>query len=396
MESNTQPTQSGERVSQGLQGVRQRAKENKQERFTALLHHVTPQLLEESYYAIKRKAAPGVDGVTWQEYGIGLTERLSELHSRVHRGAYRAQPSRRIYIPKANGKQRPLGIAALEDKIVQHAVVTVLNAIYEEDFRGFSYGFRPGRSQHTALDALYVALKRKNVNRVLDIDIKGFFDNLDKELLVEMIEQRIADPRIVRLIQKWLNAGIVVDGNWPETETGRDSARGSGLTAAIERVPALRARSVDRPMAARRTRRRAHRSLCRRRHHWVSARKRSAAIPAGSAGTAGRVRAGTEPRQDPVDPVRTLCPAKSGRAWRGKTRVVHLSWAFSTFVRTTAWDVSKSGASPTATGGARNCWRSSRSYADGCTKRSPGRGNGCGAYSTATTNTTRFPAISRC
>jgi len=200
--------------------VRQRAKENKQERFTALLHHVTPQLLEESYYAIKRKAAPGVDGVTWQEYGIGLTERLSELHSRVHRGAYRAQPSRRIYIPKANGKQRPLGIAALEDKIVQHAVVTVLNAIYEEDFRGFSYGFRPGRSQHTALDALYVALKRKNVNRVLDIDIKGFFDNLDKELLVEMIEQRIADPRIVRLIQKWLNAGIVVDGNWPETETG--------------------------------------------------------------------------------------------------------------------------------------------------------------------------------
>lgn len=220
MEPNTQPTQSGERVSQGLQGVRQRAKENKQERFTALLHHVTPQLLEESYYAMKRKAAPGVDGMTWQEYGTGLTERLSELHSRVHRGAYRAQPSRRIYIPKGNGKQRPLGIAALEDKIVQQAVVTVLNAIYEEDFRGFSYGFRPGRSQHGALDALYVALKRKKVNWVLDIDIKGFFDNLDKELLVEMIEQRIADPRILRLIQKWLNAGIVVDGKWSETETG--------------------------------------------------------------------------------------------------------------------------------------------------------------------------------
>ena len=220
MEPNTQPTQSGERVSQGLQGVRQRAKENKQEQFTALLHHVTPQLLEESYYALKREAAPGVDGVTWQEYRTGLAERLSDLHSRVHRGAYRAQPSRRIYIPKANGKQRPLGIAALEDKIVQHAVVTVLNAIYEEDFRGFSYGFRPGRSQHVALDALYVALKRKKVNWVLDLDIKGFFDNLDKELLVEMVEQRIADPRILRLIQKWLNAGIVVDGNWSETETG--------------------------------------------------------------------------------------------------------------------------------------------------------------------------------
>ena len=220
MEPNTQPTQSGERVSQGLPGVRQKAKESKQERFTALLHHVTPQLLEESDFALQRKAAPGVDGVTWQEYGTGLAERLSDLHSRVHRGTYRAQPSRRIYIAKANGKQRPLGIAALEDKIVQHAVVTVLNAIYEEDFRGFSYGFRPGRSQHMALDALYVALKRKKVNWVLDIDIKGFFDNLDKELLVEMIEQRIADPRILRLIQKWLNAGILVDGNWSETETG--------------------------------------------------------------------------------------------------------------------------------------------------------------------------------
>ncbi len=220
MEPNTQPTQSGERVSQGLYGVRQRAKENKQERFTALLHHVTPKLLEESFYALKRKAAPGVDGVTWQEYETGLAERLNELHSRVHRGTYRAQPSRRIYIPKANGKQRPLGIAALEDKIVQHAVVTVLNAVYEEDFRGFSYGFRPGRSQHMALDALYVGLKRKKVNWVLDLDIKGFFDHLDKELLVEMIEQRIADRRVVRLIQKWLNAGFVADGNWSETEAG--------------------------------------------------------------------------------------------------------------------------------------------------------------------------------
>jgi len=220
MEPNTQPTQSGVRVSQGLQGVRQRAKENKPERFTALLHHVTPQLLEESYYALKRKAAPGVDGVTWQEYGTGLTERLNDLHSRVDRGACRAQASRRIYIPKANGKQRPLGIAALEDKIVQHAVVTVLHAVYEEDLRGFSDGFRPGRSQHVALDALYVALKRKKVNWVLDIDIKGFFDNLDKELRLKRIEQRIADPRVLRLIQKWLNAGIVVDGNWSATETG--------------------------------------------------------------------------------------------------------------------------------------------------------------------------------
>jgi len=207
-------------VSQGLQGVRQRARENKQERFTALLHHVTVERLGESYLALKRKAAPGVDGVTWEEYQTGLTERLIDLHGRVHRGAYRAQPSKRIYIPKANGKQRPLGIAALEDKIVQHAVVTVLNAIYEEDFRGFSYGFRPGRSQHQALDALYVAIQRKKVNWVLDIDLKGFFDNLDKEYLMEMLEQRIADPRILRLIQKWLNAGIIEDGVWSETEAG--------------------------------------------------------------------------------------------------------------------------------------------------------------------------------
>jgi retron-type reverse transcriptase len=175
MESNTRLTQSGERVTQGLHGVRERAGRNKQERFTALLHHVTPDLLRESFYALKRKAAPGVDGVTWEEYATGLEDRLKDLHSRVHRGAYQAQPSKRRWIPKANGKQRPLGIAALEDKIVQQAVVTVLNAIYEEDFRGFSYGFRPGRGQHMALDALYVAIKRKRVNWILDLDLKSFF-----------------------------------------------------------------------------------------------------------------------------------------------------------------------------------------------------------------------------
>ncbi len=200
--------------------MRQRARKSKQERFTALLHHVTTDLLRESYYALKRDAAPGVDGVRWREYETGLAERLSELHSRVHRGTYRAQPSKRRMIPKANGKQRPLGIAALEDKIVQQAVVRILNEIYEEDFRGFSYGFRPGRSQHQALDALYVAMKRKKVNWVLDIDIKGFFDNLDRELLMEMIEQRIADPRILRLIRKWLNAGIIEDGAWLESKAG--------------------------------------------------------------------------------------------------------------------------------------------------------------------------------
>jgi RNA-directed DNA polymerase len=220
VESNTRPTQSGERVSQGLQGVRERARKNKQERFTALLHHVTPGLLRDSFYALKRKAAPGVDGVTWKEYATGLEDRLKDLHGRVHRGAYQAQPSKRRWIPKGNGRQRPLGIAALEDKIVQQAVVTVLNAIYEEDFRGFSYGFRPGRGQHMALDALYVAIKRKKVNWILDLDLKSFFDNISHEKLVQLIEKRIADPRVLRLIQKWLKAGILEDGVWSETEAG--------------------------------------------------------------------------------------------------------------------------------------------------------------------------------
>jgi retron-type reverse transcriptase len=163
-------------MSQGLRGVRQAASVKKQERFTALLHHLSLNLLRDSFFALKRQASPGVDGVTWQEYETGLEGRLSDLHSRVHRGAYRARPSRRVYIPKADGRQRPLGIAALEDKIVQQAVVAILNQIYEVDFKGFSYGFRPGRSPHQALDALTVGIQRKRVNWVLDADIRGFLD----------------------------------------------------------------------------------------------------------------------------------------------------------------------------------------------------------------------------
>jgi retron-type reverse transcriptase len=176
LQPSTQPTPSGARVSQGLAGVRKAAKEHKEMKFTALLHPLTVALLRESFYALQRKAAPGVDGTTWQEYETGLEGRLIDLHSRVYRGAYRAQPSRRVYIPKADGRQRPLGVAALEDKIVQPAVVTILKAIYEEDFLGFSYGFRPGRSQHQALDALSYALTQKRVNYVLDADIRGFLD----------------------------------------------------------------------------------------------------------------------------------------------------------------------------------------------------------------------------
>ncbi len=217
---NTGPTQSGDRVSQGLAGVRKAARKNKEMKFTALLHHLTINLLRESFYSLKRKAAPGVDGVTWQEYETGLEVRLVDLHGRVHRGAYRAMPSRRVYIEKADGRQRPLGVAALEDKIVQHAVVTILNQIYEEDFLGFSYGFRPGRSQHDALDALSYALLKKKVNYVLDADIRGFFDNLDKSWLIKFVEHRVADPRILRLIQKWLKAGVMEEGQWSEQKTG--------------------------------------------------------------------------------------------------------------------------------------------------------------------------------
>src|ERR1700688_121104 len=213
-------TQSGKRMSQGLDGVRKAAKERKQERFTSLLHHLTVDLLRDSFYTLQRKASPGVDGVTWQEYETGLEDRLIDLHGRVHRGAYRAQPSRRVYIPKADGRQRPLGIAAVEDKLVQQAVVTILNQIYEVDFKGFSYGFRPGRSPHQALDALTVGIQRKKVNWVLDADIRGFFDNMSHEWAVKFIEHRVADRRIIRLVQKWLKAGVSEDGQWSETSKG--------------------------------------------------------------------------------------------------------------------------------------------------------------------------------
>jgi RNA-directed DNA polymerase len=227
--SRTHPTQSGARVSQGLAGVRKAAREGKESKFTALLHHLTVDLLRESFYALKRNASPGVDGVIWQEYEIGLEGRLIDLHSRVHRGAYRAKPSRRVYIPKADGRQRPLGVAALEDKVVQHGVVTILNTIYEEDFLGFSYGFRPGRNPHQALDALAYAVLRKKVNYVLDADIRSFFDRIDKSWMTKFMEHRVADRLLLRLIQKWLNAGVMEEGQGSETKMG--TPQGAVITA---------------------------------------------------------------------------------------------------------------------------------------------------------------------
>jgi group II intron reverse transcriptase/maturase len=206
--------------SRGLLGVREVARKEKGTRFTALLHHVTVTRLEESFYALKREAAPGVDGATWREYETDLSAKLTSLHRQLHQGTYRAQPSKRTYIPKADGRQRPLGIAALADKIVQHAVVRVLNAIYEEDFLGFAYGFRPGRGPHDALDALWVGIMRKRVNWVLDADIRDCFGTLDHGWMMTFVEHRIADRRIHRLIQKWLKAGVSEDGTWTATDRG--------------------------------------------------------------------------------------------------------------------------------------------------------------------------------
>ena len=213
-------TRSRNIASNGLQRVRKAARRDKRARFNNLLHHVTVDLLRESFYQLKKGAAPGVDGITWKQYEVGLEKRLCDLHGRVHLGSYRAQPSRRLYIPKADGKQRPLGIASLEDKIVQKAVETVLNAIYEEDFMGFSYGFRPGRNQHQALDALCVGIKQKKVNWVLDADIRGFFDTIKHDWMMKFLEHRISDRRILRLVRKWLRAGVSEDGKRTKTVEG--------------------------------------------------------------------------------------------------------------------------------------------------------------------------------
>ena len=209
----------GMRVSPGLDRVRKAAR-NKETKFTALLHHVTVDGLREAYRALRPKAAAGSDGVKWKAYGEKLEANLQDLHRRLHTGAYRAKPVRRVFIPKADGRQRPLGIASLEDKVVQGAMVKVLNSIYEEDFLGFSYGFRPGRSPHHALDALTVGLKRKKVNWVLDADVRDFFTSLDQGWLGKFLEHRIADRRVLRIIQKWLRAGVVENGTWAECDEG--------------------------------------------------------------------------------------------------------------------------------------------------------------------------------
>jgi RNA-directed DNA polymerase len=222
--NTTSETRSGHSAGQGapsdLGRVRRVAATDKDARFTALLHHVDVERLRAAYFALRPKAAPGVDGVTWEDYGVDLEENLRDLHARVHRGAYRARPSRRVYIPKPDGRLRPLGVAALEDKILQRAMVEVLNAVYETDFLGFSYGFRPRRGPHHALDALAAGIVAKKVNWVLDADFSDYFSSLDHQWLLKFLEHRIADRRVLRLIRKWLAAGVIEDGSWTAFDDG--------------------------------------------------------------------------------------------------------------------------------------------------------------------------------
>ncbi len=234
-DSSTRPGRSaGQGVPNGLDRVREVARRDKDARFTALLHHVDLARLWAAYVAINPKAAPGVDRVTWDAYGQDLRENLEDLLRRVHSGAYRASPSRRVYIPKPDGRQRPLGIATLEDKILQRAVVEVLNAVYEEDFRGFSYGFRPGRGPHDALDALAVGITERKVNWILDADVSDFFSKLDHSWMERFLEHRIADKRVLRLIRKWMTAGVIEDGNWSETVEG--SPQGASASPLLANV----------------------------------------------------------------------------------------------------------------------------------------------------------------
>jgi len=233
-QQSTRRAQDRESVSRALERVRQAARQRKKERFTALLHHIGPAMLRTAFYAMKRDAAPGVDGMTWETYEEDLDRRIEGLHARVKSGAYRALPSRRSYIPKEDGSKRPLAVAALEDKIVQRATAAVLSAIFEEDFLGFSYGFRPGRSQHDALDALIVGISSRKVNFILDADIRSFFTEVSQQWVVRFLEHRIGDKRIIRLVQKWLRAGVLEDGIVTIEEKG--TGQGSVISPLLANV----------------------------------------------------------------------------------------------------------------------------------------------------------------
>ncbi len=324
MEPNNQPTQSGERVSQGLNGVRERARKNKQERFTALLHHVTVDLLRDSYYGLKRKAAPGVDGVTWKEYETGLEDRLKDLHGRVHRGAYRALPSKRSYITEGQRQVASVGNrgAGRQDRPKRGGDGP------QSDLRGRLSGILLRVSARTqpawGAGCALCGIRGKKVNWILDLDLKGFFDNIEKEHLMEMVGRRIADTRILRLIRKWLNAGVIEDGEWSKTEKG--TPQGSVISPLLANIYLhyVLDQWTDQ------WRQNAHGDVIIVRYaddavigfqHQYEAEKFLKELT----GATAPVWAGTERRQDPADPVRAFRPAEPGRTWRRETGVVHLS-----------------------------------------------------------------------
>src|SRR5882757_4468995 len=305
-QQSTCGTQGQISVSQALERIRRVAKERKKEKLTSLLHQISIDLLDEAFFELKEEAAPGVDGLTWTEYEQNLDGNIEDLHARVHRGAYRALPSRRVYIPKPDGRQRPLAVAALEDKIVQRATAAVLNAIYEEDFLGFSYGFRPGRGAHDALDALAVGINSRKVNFILDADIRAFFDTVDHDWLIGFVEYRIGDKRIIRLIQKWLKVGVLEDG--VVTASDRGTGQGSVISPLLANIYL---RSLGRTLATARSHgRHDHRALCRRPRCRLRARGGRPALPGRDARAVREVLAVAPPGEDPVDRVRTPCGGK--------------------------------------------------------------------------------------
>ena len=323
-EDRTRRALNRESVSQGLDRVRQAARQDRTERFTALLHHIDLDLLRTAFFAPKRGAAPGVDGVTWRDYEANLEPRLRDLHDRVQRGAYRAQPARRSFIPKSDGARRPLAISSVEDKIVQRAAVEVLNAIYEGDFLGFSYGFRPGRGPHDALDALCVGIVSTKVSYILDADIRSFFDMVSQDWLMRFLEHRIGDPRMLRPDPEMAQGGGR-GGRGRERGRQGDGAGLGGVAAPRQRLPALRFRPLGRALAAARGRRqRGDRALRGRHRGGLRARSRRPALSGCHARAARRFLAVAASGQDPPDRVRPLCSAGPAAAGARQARHLHV------------------------------------------------------------------------
>ena len=396
-QQSTRRAQDRESVSTVLDRIREAARQRKKERFTALFHHINPSLLRFAYFALKRDAAPGVDGLTWTAYEADLDLRIEDLHARVQRGAYRALPSRRRYIPKADGRQRPLAVAALEDKIVQRAALALLNAIYEEDFLGFSYGFRPKRGQHDALDALVVGISRRKVNHIFDADLRSFFDSVSQEWLIRFLRHRIGDPRMIRLIQKWLKAGVLEDG--VVTVSDRGTGQGSVISPLLANIYL---HYVFDLWAERWRRREAtgdmiivryaddlvvgfeHESDARR--FWDAMRERLQGVCAVAASG-----------KDPTDRVRSSCGGQPKAARARQTGDLQFPRLHLHLRQIAPRRASCSSGRPGATACGRSSRRSRRSCAGGCIGRFPNRGNGSAKSSPASSPTMQCrPTFARC